>query len=369
MLERRTIKTLRSQGSISLGMGLGYYSHLTGLISGPVIMSAGPWKPIRLEIYQSRIEELHFPAIISKDMSSARLDFTITIESAPTNGRVNVTMYHPDGSPESRAVNLINSTAKGEFHINQPKLWYPNGYGSQPLYQVAVQLFQKDVLLDSKRQNFGLRRAHVLQQPLPTVPGSTFVFEVNNIPIFCGGSNWIPADSVLTRLDPAKYRAWLTLLIKGNQNMVRVWGGGIYENDSFYEIADELGILVWQDFMFACGQYPCHKSFRESVEREVITQVKRLRKHPCIVIFAGNNEDYQVAEANGLEWDPSDDDPDHWLNTNFPARYLYEKLLPDLVAAHAPGVFYHPGSPWGKGKPTADTTVGDIHQWNGKSFD
>lgn len=147
--------------------------------------------------------------------------------------------------------------------------------------------------------------------------------------------------------------------------MVRIWGGGIYEDDSFYSTADELGILIWQDFLFACGQYPCHLEFRENVEREAKTQIKRLRHHPSIVIFAGNNEDYQVAESVPLDWDPSDPSPESWLKTNFPARFLYEKLLPEVVSKYAPGVFYHPGSPWGGGKPTRDKTVGDIHQWNG----
>jgi beta-mannosidase len=147
--------------------------------------------------------------------------------------------------------------------------------------------------------------------------------------------------------------------------MIRVWGGGIYEDEMFYSIADELGILIWQDFLFACGQYPCHKQYRNNVKREAVTQVKRLRKHPSVILFAGNNEDYQVAEASGLDWDPEDTNPENWLKTNFPARYIYEKILPEVVLEHAPDVFYHPGSPWGGGKPTRDKTVGDIHQWNG----
>ena len=147
--------------------------------------------------------------------------------------------------------------------------------------------------------------------------------------------------------------------------MIRVWGGGIYEHDAFYDAADELGILVWQDFLFACGQYPAHSEFLFSVRKEVVAQLRRVRCHPCIVLFAGNNEDYQIAEAEGLKWDSRDKDPEHWLETDFPARYIYEKLLPELVGRYAPGVFYHPGSPWGGDKPTRDTTVGDIHQWNG----
>ena len=146
--------------------------------------------------------------------------------------------------------------------------------------------------------------------------------------------------------------------------MLRVWGGGIYESTEFYSICDELGILVWQDFMFACGQYPCHPEHRKSVQREVECQLVRLKWFGCIVLYAGNNEDYQLAEAEGLEWDPEDKDEEKWLRGTFPARYLYERLLPDMVKRVVPGVAYHPGSPWG-GVGSNDTTVGDIHQWSG----
>jgi beta-mannosidase len=141
-------------------------------------------------------------------------------------------------------------------------------------------------------------------------PGTTFCFEINNVPFFVGGSNWIPLDSVLSNATEERYRRWLELLVEGNQSMVRVWGGGIYEDDRFYDICvsrlrflilhfradrtlvqDELGILVWQDFAFACGAYPAHPRFLESVKQEAIANVKRLRSHPSLALFAGNNED------------------------------------------------------------------------------
>ena len=330
------------------------------------MMSAGPWKPIRLEIYQSRIEELHFPVSVLDDLSSATIDYSITIDSPIKNASVRVTLYPPDSdTPVYSEIIPAERIVSRSITVKHPKLWYPVNYGSQPLYNVVVDLHKNDTLLDHKNQPLGIRRAHVVQVPLSSEAGTTFYFEINNIPIFCGGSNWIPADNILTRLTPDRYREWLTLLVKGNQNMIRIWGGGIYEDDSFYSTADELGILIWQDFLFACGQYPCHFEFRQNVEREAKTQVKRLRHHPSIALFAGNNEDYQIAEAASLDWNPNDPSPESWLKTNFPARYLYEKLLPDVVSKYAPGVFYHPGSPWGGGKPTTDKTVGDIHQWNG----
>ncbi|KAJ7688246.1 glycoside hydrolase superfamily [Mycena rosella] len=176
-----------------------------------------------------------------------------------------------------------------------------------------------------------------------------------------GGSNWVPADNFLTTIAPERYRAWLTLLRDGNQNMVRLWGGGIYEPDVFYDTCDELGILVWQDFQFACGVYPAHDSFVASVRKEAEDNVKRLRHHPALALFCGNNEDYQMV----LQWGDVKD---------FPAIKIYEEVLPEVVGALTgpQPVPYHRGSPYGgKGWDTADPTVGDVHQWNiwgGKEF-
>ncbi|KAG6900940.1 hypothetical protein C0993_004377 [Termitomyces sp. T159_Od127] len=196
-----------------------------------------------------------------------------------------------------------------------------------------------------------------------------------------GDSSRLHVRKAQYNVTPERYRAWLQLMIDGNQNMVRVWGGGIYENDVFYDICDELGrkinaftcsdgsltcdyaVLVWQDFMFGCGQYPAYESFLKSVEVEVDQNVKRLRHHPSIVIFAGNNEDYQIAEQLGLELDYNDETSD-FRKTNFPARHIYEVTLPAAVKRNC-DIHYHRASPYsGHGRPTTDRTFGDIHQWN-----
>jgi beta-mannosidase len=242
------------------------------------------------------------------------------------------------------------------------------------------------------------------------------LFEVNGVRIFMGGacvsrrrrfspdaalpgSNWIPADNFLTTISDARYKAWLELARDGGQNMVRVWGGGIYEPDIFYDLCDgafhfylvlsflapvpdperaltrrtELGLLVWTDFAFACGVYPAHAPFVAAVRAEAADVLRRVRRHPCLGLFCGNNEDYQQV----LQWG---DVPD------LPARIIYEDVLPTLVDAltrTAPSsgyagaaeqrdadedtgaVSYHRGSPYGgKGWDTADPTVGDVHQWD-----
>lgn len=168
-----------------------------------------------------------------------------------------------------------------------------------------------------------------------------------------GGSNWIPAHNFLTLLTADRYRAWLTLLRDGNQNMVRLWGGGVYEPDIFYDTCDELGILIWQDFQFACGVYPAHEEFLQNVKAEAEDNVMRLRHHPAMALWCGNNEDYQQV----LQWGGI---------TDLPARVIYEDLLPSVITALTdPPIPYHRGSPYGgKGWDTADPTVGDIHQWD-----
>lgn len=249
------------------------------------------------------------------------------------------------------------------FNITDPALWYPVRYGKQPLYTIKATLLDGGVEIDSIAKKFGLRRAELVQRPLKEQPGTSFFFRVNNIPIFCGGSDWIPADNFIPRISKERYHDWVKLVADGNQFMIRVWGGGIYEEQAFYDACDELGVLVWQDFMFGCGNYPAWPELLDSIKREAEENLKLLRHHPCIAIFAGNNEDYQYAESESLTWDPDNHDAKSWLKTDFPARYIYEKVLPDACKKLTPSTYYHPGSPWG-GVGSNDPTIGDIHQWN-----
>src|SRR5690606_9804985 len=159
--------------------------------------------------------------------------------------------------------------------LEHPRLWWPRGYGSQALYRLTATLADDRRRLDRRTLRLGLRRLRLLQEPLVDEPGTTFVFEVNNLPLFCGGVNWIPADAFTPRLTPEKYRALLGMAADAHMLMVRVWGGGIYEEDLFYDTCDELGLLVWQDFMFACGLYPAHETFQATVRAEVEATVRR----------------------------------------------------------------------------------------------
>ncbi|KAF7555414.1 hypothetical protein G7046_g6566 [Stylonectria norvegica] len=330
---------------------------------GPALLTCGPWRPINLEVYKSRITDLDADIEVHHSLKTATIIVQAGIEGSYSKVRFDLSLLGKEVvSQVVEAQDETTSTAS--FILENPELWYPIRYGKQPLYYLKATLLNGKDEVDSTTRRIGLRRAKLVQRPLKEHPGTSFFFEINNIPIFCGGSDWIPADNFIPRISKERYYDWVKLVAEGNQFMIRVWGGGIYEEQAFYDACDELGILVWQDFMFGCGNYPCWPDLLKSIDREARKNVKLLRHHPSIVIWAGNNEDYQVAESEGLTYDYTNKDAESWLKTDFPARYIYEKILADVCKELIPATAYHPGSPWGAGKKTTDPTVGDIHQWN-----
>ncbi|GAA5978449.1 hypothetical protein JCM10908_004358 [Rhodotorula pacifica] len=333
---------------------------------GPTLMTAGPFRPVRIEQYQVRITDIWPRATVSADLVPKLSLSWQTSDSAPHLSVV-ARLSSTDGSKIRQSSWATSDFDKAEwvFGSDEVELWWTHDQGKQPLYEVQVELVDErnGEVLDSATRKVGFRRLEVVRAPLSHgEEGHTFVFVLNNVSLFLGGSNWIPIDSFLTNGTPDRYRRLLKLAKEGNQTMIRVWGGGVYEADHFYETCDELGLLVWQDFMFACGAYPAQlDDFRQNVEAEALEQVKRLRSHACLAIFAGNNEDYQIAEAEKLQYDPADREGD-WLATNFPARELYERTFPSIVNTHS-DIFYWPGSPWSE-KSTRDQTEGDLHCWD-----
>lgn len=338
---------------------------------GPILLTCGPWKPIYMESYTTRLSDLWLRYELAADLKSAAVNVSVQYEGNlravsfsivdPITGKnVLQTIIEVENAKESHKAEVT-------FNLANPELWWPRGYGAQTLYTVQAEalLTAESSPVHSISQKVGFRKTELIKEP--DVYGTSFYLRINHVDIFCGGSCWIPADSFLTRITPRDYRAWIELAANGNQNMVRVWGGGIYEADALYDAADELGVLMWQDFGFACANYPGHPEYVKSVETEATQNVRRLRHHPSLVLWAGDNEDYQIVERYGLEYDVDNQDVQSWLKTDFPARYFFEHLLPEVIRHESPDVPYHPSSPFGNGKSSVlkvDATIGDIHQWN-----
>jgi len=328
---------------------------------GPILNTCGPWREVRLEVYEARIDDLRIDYELDESFKSVTGTLLAKIEGASAKS-VSFAVHDGEKLVFNESTDIHDGIAKVEFHVKNPKLWFPHGYGEQPLYKISATVSADDMELDKVSRRSGFRRGELIQEA--DAIGKSFYFRVNGVDVFCGGSDWIPADSFTPRITEEKYRKWLDMMVDGYQIMIRVWGGGIWEEDVFYDLCDELGVLVWQDFMFGCGNYPTFPEILQSIKDECTANVSRLRHHPSIIIYAGNNEDYQIQEQFELTYDYEDKDPENWLKTDFPARYIYEKLLPEVVAAESPHVPYHPGSPWGDGLKSSDPTVGDMHQWN-----
>ena len=247
-------------------------------------MTCGPWRPINLEVYESRVADLHTRVHVADSLKSAEVVAHVAVEGSATRVRFNISL---DGNDVASETTDVKDETSVTFAIQNPQLWYPVRYGKQPLYTITATLLDGDKEADSLYKRIGLRKAELVQDPLKDQPGTSFFFRVNNVPVFCGGSDWIPADNFIPRITKQKYYDWVKLIADGNQFMVRVWGGGIFEEQAFYDACDELGVLVWHDFMFGCGNYPVWPEMAKSIEREAAENVKLLRHHPSIVIWAG----------------------------------------------------------------------------------
>lgn len=328
-------------------------------------MCAGIWRPVHLEVFTTRIAGVKVEQELSSTYKHVKVKVSTELEGAYHMGLDIRTTILLNGQKVANTAGVPrhNNTVVAQMDLNNAQLWMPNGYGEQVLYDVQVELISEGgETIHAVSKRIGFRVVELVQRP--DKHGKSFFFRINGVDIFMGGSCWIPSDSFLTNVTPERLRSWIELMVPANQKMIRVWGGGIYEEDAFYDACDELGILVWQDFMFGCGNYPAWPAMLKSIEAEAVANVKRLRHHPCLAIFAGNNEDYQVQEQTGLTYNYEDKNEQNWLKTDFPARYIYESLLPRVMRIELPSVPYHPGSPWGDGKISSDPTVGDMHQWN-----
>ncbi|MBU4211197.1 MAG: hypothetical protein KKD33_01285, partial [Verrucomicrobia bacterium] len=265
----------------------------------------------------------------------------------------------PDGSSAIRREYALDVPpgrlpVRDMIEIPNPRLWWPNGMGDQPLYRIATRVTDTaGTVCDTRQFSIGLRTIEVDRSRLPE--GSRFCFRVNGQEVFCRGGNMGPQDAILARVPDAKYEALVAEARNANMTMLRLWGGSVFESPAFYEACDRAGILVWQDFLFACADYPDHDAaFREAVRAESEAAIRLLRHHPSIALWCGNNE---CTQGFCDWWNADKTKPLKVGGVKF-----YNQILPDLCRQLDPRRPYWPGSPCGGGHPNSELE-GDCHWW------
>jgi beta-mannosidase len=374
---------------------------------GPKFTTCGVWRKIGLEAWDDvRIEDVYVRDFIidsfyrdNKLVTFAQVETEITInswtdkiynlslsEAAPADASGNIRRAAEDLSTEKNFVELLERVyiKKGRnrysvvFGIRNPELWWCTGLGKQKLYQLACDLYDAaNVHAEAKEHfvtPFALRKIELVTEPddksqfasallsenRPT--GKTFYFKVNGVPVFMKGANYIPQSPFLPSVTISDYRQVIENAKAANMNMLRVWGGGVYEDDTFYKLCDENGILVWQDLMFACAMYPGHEDFMESVRAELEQNIERLRNHPAIAVWCGNNENNEAWNNWGWQNQFNIHGTDsvkiwQWYED------LFHKLAPQVITDIDGARPYWPSSPsfgWGRNE---SYTEGDSHYW------
>jgi beta-mannosidase len=342
---------------------------------GPKLPPIGVWKEIRLEGFAARLTDVHLRqkhdggivTLSAEIKAQAPYDLDDEIVAS-------LTVTSPSGEQFTAAYKLLYLWA-GEPHfadleveITDPQLWWPAGYPSpglpagaaQPLYDVEVVLSRGQMVLDQRRCRIGLHTVELRQEP--DAWGKEFTFYVNGVRLFAKGANWIPADSFPTRVTADHLETLIKAAADANMNMLRVWGGGYYPDDAFYDLCDRYGLLVWQDIMFACGVYPADADFVENVRVEAVQNVRRLRHHASLALWCGNNE----MEQGWCDWGWNQ--PDDPVNQRLKAGYdrMFHHLLPELLAAEDPDRPYWPSSA-SSAAPFQDANgqaQGDCHYWD-----
>lgn len=335
---------------------------------GPRYVTAGIWRSVHLELWdKASIDDVF---VEQPDVTATVANLLVHVKVQADSDAVGTLSlgYGPLGSAGTSQSQPISLHA-GEnevalpVRIEHPKLWWPNGYGAQDRYQFETQVSVSGRAEDKRAVKTGLRRLELRRADDQW--GRSFEFVVNGVPVFAKGANVIPFDSFPPRVTESDYRKVMEAAREANMNMVRDWGGGYYETDAYYDLCDELGIMIWQEFMFAGGLYPGDRSFTDNVRAEAIEQVKRLRNHPSIAIFCGNNE----AETGWYGWEGQQNlkkslTPEQRDQVWGDYQRLFKGLLPEVVAKYAPETAYWPSSPSNNYEaPEGNVNYGDDHYW------
>jgi len=328
---------------------------------GPKLVTSGIWRPVYLRYRNAiHVTEVQFvQKKLTDSVAEMSVQFTMTAE---LDDSVHIRLYRDSTEILRKSVVLIRkiSMISGDFSIPNPARWWPNGMGDPTLYNFGYEVYAGKSLICKGLQKIGLRTIELVQDK--DAAGKSFYFKVNGIPVFIRGANYIPQDNFLPRVKDSSYAALIRDVKEANMNMLRIWGGGIYENDILYDLCDENGILVWQDFMFACAMYPGNQEFLENVREEAIQNIVRLRRHPSLALWCGNNEIDEGWKNWGWQkqynYSPGDSTQ---VYKNY--QLLFNALLPGLVEKFDPQRPYVPSSPlhgWGRRE---SMTEGDSHYW------
>ena len=327
---------------------------------GAHLPDAGLFRPVTLlGMDEARIDSVY----ITQKHTDGQVELTFDVEANSGAGTPEFAVCGGNESglhysvkvtdPEGTVLTAENSPVT--MTITEPMLWWPNGYGRQDLYTVEVTLMQGETVTDTWERRIGLRTLTMHREKDQW--GESFACQVNGVDIFAMGADYIPEDHLLGRVTPQTTRTLLEKAKWANFNAIRVWGGGYYPEDWFYDICDELGLVVWQDFMFACAVYDLTPEFEANIRAEFADNIKRLRHHASLGLWCGNNEmeDF-VAQRN--EWVTKPQEVRDYL-------FMYERIIPEVLRKYDPQTFYWPSSPSSGGSfdDAQDPNRGDVHYW------
>ncbi len=331
------------------------------------LTTSGIWRPVTLCFYDAvRIADWHVQQTsVNADYAKVNNVFEIfNINSAAQQAAITLTYAYKDEAKtaEQKQVTLQpgQNTITIPTEIQQPRLWMPNGWGEAALYDVEVTVKVNDIAVAQEAKRVGLRDIKVVMED--DKDGKSFYFMVNGQLMFAKGANFIPNDALLPNVTPERYQRLMQDVKDANHNMIRVWGGGIYEDEAFYNAADEMGILVWQDFLFACTTYPSDPNFLRRVREEAEYNIKRLRNHASLAMWCGNNEIYEGMRYWG--WSKKYKNPAIWEEMKAGYDKLFRQLLPEMVAQYDSGRFYMHSSPYEANWGRPDSwKIADSHNW------
>ncbi len=329
---------------------------------GPRLVTTGIWRPVKITCAnQAVLEDVYFrPLHVSTDSAVYSFEPEVKNYTQAFDGKL---VYRVNGEVvKEEAVQLPvgNKRLTSEIFFQDPDLWWCHGYGEPYLYDIEVALERDGKVIDTFTDRLGIREVKLVQEPDEI--GRTFYFQLNGKPVFAKGANYIPMHTLTTEVSRSMYERLMEDALQANMNMLRVWGGAIYEEDMFYDLCDEKGILIWQDFMFACEMMPPVEYMYESIRREAEYNVKRLRNHPSIVLWCGNNENLVAWETWSWKTRYSKDIVQE-LDKGF--QKVFYEILPAAVEKYQPELSYWPSSPASyPGDILPDRKSGDEHDWS-----